>query len=123
MYDVLKDIIHKDAQLKNYNSSNNNFFIKESEENAKCKKITLCNFESEAITMGFKLDSKSKSIKCGRLHKISPYFADGKNLDKGNDGIIFTTLDNKQYVFICELKDGGKGYMEQFKNKKSDLII
>jgi len=41
------------------------------------------------------------------------------NLDKGNDAIIFTEIDNQKYIFICELKDGGKKFINQFKSSKS----
>lgn len=118
MYSVLKDIIFDKAQLKNFYVSPHNgkncFSIKETSPSAKCKKIDLVGFESENTTFAFELDSKQ--AKCGRIAKISPYFENKKGLDKGNDGIIFTTLKGKKYVFICELKDGGKGHIAQFKS-------
>ncbi len=116
MYDTLRDIIHKDAQLNNYNLEENTFYIKENASNAVCKKVTLYGFESSEKTMAFELDSRSKNIRCRQGHKISPYFENNKNLDRGNDGVIFTRLKGRDYVFICELKDGRKGYMEQFKS-------
>ena len=109
MYEILKDIIYDKAQLKNYNSSKNSFYIKENDKLAKCKKIELLKFESENTTFGFELDTKG-------IKKVSQYFENNKGLDKGNDAIIFTTLNSKQYIFICELKDGGKGYLSQFKS-------
>ena len=114
MYTILKDIIYDKAQLKHYNSSENSFYIKENDPLAKCKRIELLNFESEETTFGFELDSKK--VKCRGVHKISPYFENKKGLDKGNDAIIFTTLKGKYYIFICELKDGAKGYISQFKS-------
>ena len=114
MYDILKDIIFEKAQLKHYNSSENSFYIKENDSLAKCRRIELLNFESEETTFGFELDSKK--VRCRGSHKISPYFENKKGLDEGNDAIIFTTLKNQNYIFICELKDGGKGYISQFKS-------
>ena len=114
MYDDLKDIICSKAHLNHYNSGNNSFYIKETDRLAKCKRIDLLEFESEDTTFGFELDCKK--IKCGGIHKISPYFENKKGLDKGNDAIIFSTIKEKKYVFICELKDGGKGFISQFKS-------
>lgn len=114
MYDQLKNIIYDKAHLKHYDSNIDSFYIKESDKLAKCKRIELLNFESEDTTFGFELDCKK--IKCRGIHKISSYFENNKGLDKGNDAIIFTTLKDKHYVFICELKDGGKGFISQFKS-------
>lgn len=115
MYDILKEIIYDKAQLKHYDSSENSFYIKENGQ-AECKKITLLKFESESTTFGFELDCKD--VKYKGIHKISPYLANGKGFDKGNDGIIFTTIKEQKYVFICELKDGAKGFISQFKSSK-----
>ena len=109
MYKKLKEIIYKKAHLNHYNSSQNSFYIKENDANAKCRRIDLLQFESEDVTFGFKLDLK-------KINKISQYFENGQGADKGNDAIIFTTIKGQQYVFICELKDGGRGYIAQFKS-------
>ncbi len=114
MYDVLKDIIFDKAQLKHYNSSENSFYIKETDKLAKCKRIEFLKFESEETTFAFELDSKH--IRCAGSHKISPYFENNKGLDKGNDAIIFTKVKGENYIFICELKDGAAGYISQFKS-------
>lgn len=113
MYEILKSIIYEKAQLKNYDSSENSFYIKETDKLAKCKKVELCKFESESTTFGFELDTKG-------IKKISLYFENNKGLDKGNDAIIFTTIKSQQYIFICELKDGGKAkdFIPQFKSTK-----
>lgn len=113
MYNILKEIIYDKAQLKNYNSKENSFYIKETAQ-VECKRIDLLHFESEDSTFGFELDSKK--IRCKGIHKISPYFENGKGFDKGNDGIILTTIKNQQYIFICELKDGAQGFISQFKS-------
>ncbi len=113
MYHILRDIIYKKAQLDHYNSSENSFYIKENNE-ALCKRIDLLHFESEETTFGFELDNKN--IKYKGIHKICPYFSNGKGFDKGNDGIIFTTIKSQNYIFICELKDGAKGFIAQFKS-------
>lgn len=118
MYDILKSIIYSKAQLKNFNSSDNSFFIKETDRLAKCKRVDLLKFESKDTFFSFELDSDK--VKCGKAQKISPFFENKKGLDKGNDAIIFTTLKEKQYIFICELKDGGKprDFIPQFKSSK-----
>ncbi len=105
MYEILKQIIKDEAILKNFNSSENSFFIKENDSLAKCRKVNLLGFENESTTFCFELDSKKTTIKCGKLHKLSPYFNDGINLDKGSDAIIFTQINNRNYIFISELKD------------------
>jgi len=114
MYDKLKEIIYHKAQLDHYNSSENSFYIKETDRSAICKKVTLLKFESENTTFGFELDCKN--VRCRGIHKISPYFENGKDLDKGNDAIIFTTINSQHYVFICDLKDGARGYTKQFQS-------
>lgn len=103
MYDILKEIIKNEAILEHYNSAENSFFIKETDPSAKCTKIVLDGFDDINTTIGFELDCKK--IKCGTYHKLSPYFNDGKNLDKGNDAIIFSKINLQNYIFICELKD------------------
>jgi len=118
MYDILRDIINNKAHLNNFHVSKHNnkncLFIKENDPDAKCKYVDLVGFESSSTTFAFELDSKA--IKCGHNTKLSPYFEDKKGLDKGNDGIIFTTIKDKNYVFICELKDSSKGHIAQFKS-------
>lgn len=113
MYTVLKDIIYNKAHLSGVYLGQHNskkcFILHEKSQDAKCKEVNLVGFESEDTTFGFKLDMKG-------IKKISPYFENKKGLDKGNDGIIFTTIADKKYVFICELKDGGRGHIAQFKS-------
>ncbi|MEV9527372.1 hypothetical protein AB0W38_02080 [Aliarcobacter butzleri] len=122
MYGKLKYIIKKEAILKNYNSSINSFCIKENDKLAKCKKVELVGFENESTTFCFELDSKDKNIKCGKYHKLSPYFNDGIDLDKGNDAIIFTRIENIDYIFISELKDDSKS-SEIIKQLKSSTCF
>lgn len=104
MFERLKDIIKDEAILKHYNSEENSFYIKETDVSAKCRKIKFVGFDDENTTLGFELDCKD--IKCEKnSHKLSPYFNNGKDLDKGNDAIIFTQINSQDYIFICELKD------------------
>jgi len=105
MIEELKDILKSEAILSHYNSSKNTFFIKETDPSAKCKRVEFVGFDNEDKTIGFELDCKHRNIKCNSNHKLSPYFNNGKDLDKGNDAIIFTEIDSKNYIFICELKD------------------
>lgn len=122
MYDLLKKIIKNDAILKHYCSKENSFYIKETDSLAKCKRVELLGFESESTTFCFELDSKKPGIKCNRLHKLSPYFNDGIDLDKGNDAIICTQIKNKDYIFISELKDDSKS-SEIIKQLKSSTCF
>lgn len=108
MYEILRQIIKNEAVLKNYDSSINSFYIKENDKLAKCKKVDLLGFEDENTTFCFELDSKNKEILWNKLHKLSPYFNNGIGLDKGNDAIIFTKIESKDYIFISELKDDSK---------------
>lgn len=116
MYDKLKDCIYCEAHLNNFNSSINSFHIKEYSKSAKCRRIDLLKFESEMSFFAFALDSDK--VKCGTSQKISPFFTNKKGLDKGNDALIFTKIKEKDYIFICELKDGGKprDFIPQFKS-------
>lgn len=113
MYGKLKDIIYNKAHINTFHLSRthqkNCFILKESAVGAKCQEVSLIGFEDSLTTFGFELDTKG-------IKKISQYFENGKGLDKGNDGIVFTTLKNKRYVFVCELKDGAKGHIAQFKS-------
>jgi len=116
MYDKLKDFIYNKAHLNNFNSSNNSFYIKEIDPSAKCRRVDLLKFESEDNFFAFALDSDK--AKCGASQKISPFFTNKKGLDKGNDALIFTKIKGDDYIFICELKDGGKAkdFIPQFKS-------
>lgn len=116
MYSELKAFIYQEAHLKNFNSSDNSFYIKENDSGAKCKRIDFLKFESESNFFAFALDSDK--VKCGKCQKISPFFTNKKGLDKGNDALIFTQIKGKDYIFICELKDGGKprDFIPQFKS-------
>jgi len=116
MYDKLKDFIYHKAHLNNFNSGNNSFYIKETDSSAKCRRIDLLKFESKDEFFAFELDSEK--TKCGTSQKISPFFTNKKGLDKGNDALIFTKIKDSHYIFICELKDGGKAreYIPQFKS-------
>lgn len=113
MYGTLRDIIYTKSHINTFHlsktHSKNCLVIKETDQDAKCKEVVLIGFENKLTTFGFELDTKG-------IKKISPYFENKKGLDKGNDGIIFTTINNKKYVFICELKDGAKGHIAQFKS-------
>lgn len=116
MYSELRSFIYHKAHLNNFNSSNNSFYIKETDSKAKCKRVDLLKFESATDFFAFALDSPK--VKCGTAQKVSPFFVNKKDLDKGNDALIFTKIKGNYYVFICELKDGGKpkDFIPQFKS-------
>lgn len=120
MYEVLKEIIKTEAILKNYNSSKNSFYITENDKLAKCKRVDLLGFEDENTTVCFELDCKK--IRYQSKHKLSPYFNDGIDLDKGNDAIIFTRIEGVDYIFISELKDDSKS-SEIIKQLKSSTCF
>ena len=111
MIGYLKQIIYKNAILNNFIDSDNSFYIKEDDKLAKCKRINLKGFKKESL-FAFRLDVKN-------IKKISNYLSNKEGFDKGNDAIIFNQLDSQNYIFICELKDSGKGYLTQFKSSIS----
>lgn len=88
------------------------------EPRAKLKKVTIIGFEYEK-TFAFKLDAKEK-LDPNRTIRISEYLnPHTENINKGCDGIIFTYLAGKWYVFICEMKSEvpqKSGYIQQFRN-------
>jgi hypothetical protein len=88
------------------------------EPRAKLKKVTIIGFEYEK-TFAFKLDAKEQ-LAPNRTIRISEYLNPyTENINKGCDGIIFTYLAGKGYVFICEMKSEvpqKSGYIQQFRN-------
>ena len=77
-------------------------------------------FENENTTFIFQLDCKK--IRCQQKHKLSPYFNDGIDLDKGNDAIVFTRIEGIDYIFISELKDDSRS-SEIIKQLKSSTCF
>ncbi|MGK7940174.1 MAG: hypothetical protein AB4062_08510 [Crocosphaera sp.] len=116
----LKKIINKkyEIPLIPINSKNNSVIIKETKPDAKLKRVEITGFYSEN-TYAFTLDKDEK------LKTISKYFASSEeNINKVCDAIIFTNLNQKDYVFFCELKSEKpqvKDYMVQYQN--STLFI
>jgi hypothetical protein len=109
----IKAIINPDVHIEVINNKNGQgiVILEEKGQDAKLKKVSVRGFEANQ-TFAFKLDVEGK--------RISDYLnPSAKNINKGSDGIIFTRLENKWYVFICELKSGSpveKEYLLQFRN-------
>lgn len=109
----IKAIINPDVHIEVINNQNEHgvIILEEKGKDAKLKKVTLRGFEADQ-TFAFKLDVEGK--------RISDYLnPSAKNINRGCDGIIFTCLETKWYVFICELKSGKpteKDYLLQFRN-------
>lgn len=88
---------------------------------AKLTKVTLYGFDEDQ-TVAFKLDAKrDPSSSRGETIRISEYLNPNAKMDinRGCDGIIFTYLNGRGYVFICEMKSDvpqKKDYIQQFRN-------
>ena len=113
----LKDIINPQVYLAIEQDKKWGKVILE-EPRAKLKKVTIIGFEYEK-TFAFKLDAKEK-FDPNRTIRISEYLnPHTENINKGCDGIIFTYLAGKGYVFICEMKSEVPqkiDYIQQFRN-------
>ena len=116
----LKKIIQSQYQLR-FNSNdpqNGSIIINENQEEAKLRKVEITGFMVEK-TYGFTLDIKAKNrVICNCFNMTEP------NINKVCDGIIFTEIENQNYIFFCELKsDRPKpiGYLGQYQN--STLFI
>lgn len=109
----IKAIINPDVHIEVIHHKNGQgvIILEEKSKGAKLKKVTLREFEAPQ-TFAFKLDVEGK--------RISDYLnPSAQNINKGSDGVIFTCLETKWYVFICELKSGKpteKEYLLQFRN-------
>ncbi len=95
--DRLKDIINDNAHIQ-LDDSSRKLTIKESDKVASLKQVALSGVATNT-TFAWKLDWKSK---------LSPYFEDGKDLDKGCDAIVVTKIKSQWYIFIVELKSRAK---------------
>lgn len=121
--DMLKDIINPHVYLKIEPEKKGAKVILE-EPDAKLKKVTIIGFEYEK-TFAFKLDAKEKSVN-NKTIRISEYLNPNaqKDINRGCDGIIFTYIKSRGYIFICEMKSGvpkREDYIQQFRN--SSLFI
>jgi len=70
--------------------------------------------------LAFKLDTKEESD-IDKTIRISEYLNPNAKqpINRGCDGIIFTYINGRGYVFICEMKSGishKKDYIQQFRN-------
>jgi hypothetical protein len=89
------------------------------EPRASLKKVTIYGFDYEK-TYAFKLDTKDESDIYQTI-RISEYLNPNAKqpINRGCDGIIFTYINGRGYVFICEMKSGishQKDYIQQFRN-------
>jgi hypothetical protein len=115
--DHIEDIINDDPNFI-IEVINNTIVIREEKANAKLKKVTLYGFDDH--TFAFKLDAKDK-LDIRKTIRISEYLNPNSNKDinRGCDGIIFTSIKGAGYVFICELKSQvphKSDYIQQFRN-------
>jgi len=89
--------------------------IKESAIEAKLKRIDITGVDVNS-TIAFKLDYHNQlSLYLNRSEK---------NINKGCDAIILTQMNNKNHLFICELKSYAPREVEFFaKMKNSSLFL
>ncbi|MGK7955860.1 MAG: hypothetical protein AB4063_11480 [Crocosphaera sp.] len=119
--DSLKQIVIPKYELS-INSSkidNSSIIIKETKKDTKLKTVEITGILSEH-TYGFTLEGKKQDVQ-----PICKYFdSKQKNINRVCDGIIFTQIENKNYVFFCELKSDRltpSDYLVQYQN--STLFI
>jgi len=110
--DNIKAIINPDVSIEVIDKNGHGTIIlAENAREAKLKQIILRGFDTHQ-TFAFKLDVAGK--------RISEYLnPSAEKINKGCDGIIFTSIKNQWYVFICELKSGKPNetkYLLQFRN-------
>ncbi|MEA5512118.1 hypothetical protein VB715_20295 [Crocosphaera sp. UHCC 0190] len=101
--------------INSHDPKNNSIIIKETQQDAKLRKVEINGFSSEK-TYGFTLDVKVKN------RVIFNCFNSGEpNINKVCDGIIFTEIENKDYIFFCELKSDRPqpiSYLVQYQNSQ-----
>jgi hypothetical protein len=113
----IKDIIHPHFCLEIIQDKIAKIVL--TEQRANLKKVTIYGFDHEK-TYAFKLDAKDE-LKIDKTIRISEYLNPNAKqaINRGSDGIIFTYLNGRGYVFICEMKSGisqKKDYIQQFRN-------
>lgn len=119
--DSLKQIIlpQYELSINSSNIENSSIIIKENQKDTKLKTVEITGFLSEH-TYGFTLEGNKKDDQ-----PICKYFdSEQKNINRVCDGIIFTQIENKSYIFFCELKSDRltpSDYLGQYQN--STLFI
>jgi len=112
----IKDVINPDCRIEVVEDKNVTKIVL-TEPHAKLKKVTIFGFDQRK-TFAFKLDAKDSK---GNSIRISDFLnPDAKKpINKGCDGIIFTYLNGKGRIFICEMKSEKPhqaDYIQQFRN-------
>ncbi len=114
----LKTVINQKYELKiiDDNPNDSRIIITEEHPQAKLDEVEIKGFQS-SLTYGFKLDLDNE--------RICNYFApNAPIINKACDGIIFTQLNEQNYIFLCELKS--QRFKEEecvLKYKNSELFI
>lgn len=120
--DKKSGIFVDDSRLRlNRNDTDKSIIIKETQKDAKLKKVTICDISEQ--TVGIKMDAYGKNI-CN-------FFNNGrKNINKGSDALIYTKCVgslyentkflNEKYIIIIDLKSNApKGFDLQMKSTKA----
>ncbi|MDJ0511753.1 MAG: hypothetical protein QNJ64_21280 [Crocosphaera sp.] len=114
----LKKVINQKYELliNNDNPNDSSIIITEKHPEAKLKRVEIKGFNS-SLTYGFKLDLDNE--------RICNYFAPNASIiNKACDGIIFTQLNEQNYIFLCELKSQRLKEEEcVLKYKNSELFL
>jgi len=110
--DDIKTIINPEVHIEVMEKNGyGTIILEENATDAKLKKVILRGFDTNQ-TFAFKLDFAGK--------RISEYLnPSAKKINKGCDGIIFTSIKHQWYIFICELKSKKPNeteYLLQFRN-------
>lgn len=120
--DRIKPIFILDDRIRfTRDDINNTIVIKETQSDAKLKKISICDFSEN--TIGIKMDALGKNI-CNFFNSSA------ENINKGSDALIYTEcvgsiytnseLINKKFILIIDLKSNEpKGFDLQMKSTRA----
>ncbi len=115
----IKDVINPDYHIEIVKDKNvTKVVLTEDSLHTKLKKVTIFGFDNEEKIFAFKLDAKDS---IGNPIRISDFLNQKtkKPINKACDGIIFTYLNGKGCIFICEMKSEKPhkaDYFQQFRN-------
>ncbi|NEP39175.1 MAG: hypothetical protein F6K35_07890 [Okeania sp. SIO2H7] len=120
IFDKIRELIYPDPKIliniEQLNEGNAQVVLEENDPGATLKKVTLKNFDN-SNTVAFKLDVPGKRIS----NYLNP---SAEKINKACDGIIFTQIEKRYYVFFCELKSGKPNEQECIvKYRNSALFV
>lgn len=125
--DSLKKIIKPQCELSINSSKANNssIIIKENQLQQGLEKVEITGFTDKKI-YGLTLDIKTKKLGINAQKRVICNYFDSQQpyINRVCDGIIFSEIENQDYIFFCELKSNRltpSDYLVQYQN--STLFI